>query len=411
MEKRGGALVDLDRAVLSQRMKTYFNAKIEWSSYSSLGGPLSQNAARFDAERCRNRVIKKKTFTENKIVRYLVRPFDIRFAYYSDVRPLWNEPRPQLWDQYKGGNQFLVTRPTRVADPEGVPFASRVVSATTMPFVAMRTTSRFRSRKPPKGCCRRIRVQIFPKKREPIWKRLEITEPPTGADLATYPCSRLLAALFDRKCHADYRLASDSASERECAPSKLGRVGSETDGPAGYRNGIPSVTGGSIAEHLRVIGLISAPNLKITARWGHNDSQGRVYPGQGQIKRRDWTETERGSLSAGFALLGLSEDRGFELFGRAIDVYLNDTTCWRAVPERVWEYYLGGYQVIKKWLSYREETVLGRALTTGEAREVTATVRRLASIVLMGDKLDANYTAVRDNAFQWQTTRVHTDIR
>jgi hypothetical protein len=29
------------------------------------------------------------------------------------------------------------------------------------------------------------------------------------------------------------------------------------------------------------------------------------------------------------------------------------------VPSRVWAYTLGGYQVIKKWLSYREHDVLG----------------------------------------------------
>jgi hypothetical protein len=27
---------------------------------------------------------------------------------------------------------------------------------------------------------------------------------------------------------------------------------------------------------------------------------------------------------------------------------------WRNVLARVWGYYIGGYQVIKKWLSYRE---------------------------------------------------------
>jgi hypothetical protein len=31
------------------------------------------------------------------------------------------------------------------------------------------------------------------------------------------------------------------------------------------------------------------------------------------------------------------------------------------VPPRVWDYTLGGYQVIKKWLNYREQSVLGRA--------------------------------------------------
>ena len=35
---------------------------------------------------------------------------------------------------------------------------------------------------------------------------------------------------------------------------------------------------------------------------------------------------------------------------------------WRNIPATVWTYNLGGYQVLKKWLSYREHDVsLGRA--------------------------------------------------
>jgi Type ISP C-terminal specificity domain len=84
-----------------------------------------------------------------------------------------------------------------------------------------------------------------------------------------------------------------------------------------------------------------------------------------------------------------------------MDVYLNGTTYWRAVPEQVWEFYIGGYQVIKKWLSYREDTLIRRPLTKEEARQVTAMVRRLAAIVLMTDELDANYVAVRDHTYSW----------
>ena len=87
--------------------------------------------------------------------------------------------------------------------------------------------------------------------------------------------------------------------------------------------------------------------------------------------------------------------------GHRSNVMLNEKTMWHTVPTNVWEYRIGGYQVIKKWLSYREEAVLGRALTKDEARDVTAMVRRLASIVLISDVLDANYHAIRDNAFPW----------
>ena len=67
----------------------------------------------------------------------------------------------------------------------------------------------------------------------------------------------------------------------------------------------------------------------------------------------------------------------------------------------MWAYTIGGYQVIKKWLSYREYELLGRPLHVDEAREVTNITRRIAAILLMEPALDANYRAVRENTYAW----------
>ena len=56
---------------------------------------------------------------------------------------------------------------------------------------------------------------------------------------------------------------------------------------------------------------------------------------------------------------------------RTFDVYLNGEAFWRNVPAAVWNYRLGGYQVLKKWLSYREHAILGRA---GEVTEEVTTL-------------------------------------
>lgn len=103
-------------------------------------------------------------------------------------------------------------------------------------------------------------------------------------------------------------------------------------------------------------------------------------------------------------MAGIGEARGFALLGGALDVHLNETNVWRGVPVAVWDYVIGGYLVIKKWLSYREEAILGRPLTTAEAREVTAMVGRLTALILLRDQLDANYVACRDNAYSWPAT-------
>ena len=44
---------------------------------------------------------------------------------------------------------------------------------------------------------------------------------------------------------------------------------------------------------------------------------------------------------------------------------------------------MGGYQVLKKWLSYRERAILGRALLPEEVQHFTDTARRIASILLL----------------------------
>jgi Type ISP C-terminal specificity domain len=164
---------------------------------------------------------------------------------------------------------------------------------------------------------------------------------------------------------------------------------------------IPTVTSGTTYEHLRVIGSLSSTDLKVKAGWGHKDKQGHVNPGQGRILTRTYTTMELGAISTGAAALKIKAARALELLGPPIDVFLNDTTCWKCIPSTVWEYAIGGYQVLKKWLSYREDSILGRPLSKEEAREVTGIARRITAIVLMTDELDTNYISARDDSFAW----------
>ena len=64
------------------------------------------------------------------------------------------------------------------------------------------------------------------------------------------------------------------------------------------------------------------------------------------------------------------------------DIYLNARAYWRNVPAGVWTYKLGGYQVLKKWLSYRERTILRRPLKPDEVQHFAETARRIAAILL-----------------------------
>jgi hypothetical protein len=70
----------------------------------------------------------------------------------------------------------------------------------------------------------------------------------------------------------------------------------------------------------------------------------------------------------------------------------------------VWSYTIGGYQVMKKWLSYRERVLLGRDLTPDEARYVMEMARRITAILLLEPALDANYERVKADTSEWPAT-------
>jgi hypothetical protein len=68
------------------------------------------------------------------------------------------------------------------------------------------------------------------------------------------------------------------------------------------------------------------------------------------------------------------------------------------VPAEVWSFTVGGYQVLKKWLTYRERDLLGRSITVDEARQLTATIRRIAGLLVLQAELDENYRLISEAA-------------
>jgi hypothetical protein len=178
---------------------------------------------------------------------------------------------------------------------------------------------------------------------------------------------------------------------------------------------VPGVTAGNIRPELRLMGPITMEgggqlqdsDLAVTAGWGHSGQNGVVMPGRGKLVERDYTPEELGSIRAGAEQLGLTLEDALAQLGRhTCDVYLNDLAYWRNIPIGVWEYVIGSYQVMKKWLSYRERPLLGRPLISAEVREVQAMARHIAAILLLQPALDANYQAVMAAIYPWPTSLV-----
>ena len=126
---------------------------------------------------------------------------------------------------------------------------------------------------------------------------------------------------------------------------------------------VPGVTTGTIRPELRTIAVLakrdggpaSGEDMALTAGWGRSARDSVVMPGRGSTAERGYGTAEA-TCASHRAVLG----------ERTLDVFLNPETYWRNVPAAVWDFTIGGYQVIKKWLSYRERTILGRPLAISE---------------------------------------------
>jgi hypothetical protein len=186
---------------------------------------------------------------------------------------------------------------------------------------------------------------------------------------------------------------------------------------------VKGVTANSIRAELKPIGNLSmvqgnaldpSRDLKIEAGWGHLGKEGVTMPGKGKLTERDYTEAERAAIAEGAAAISMTLEQALSVLGeKTCDVYLNGRACWKNIPAKVWEYTIGGYQVIKKWLSYREAKLLGRAITPDEAHYVRDMARRIAAICLMQPQLDANYAATQADLFVWEGIKetAHADAQ
>ena len=425
MEKRGGALIDIDRSALERRMRMYFDEAVSWETLDALGTGLTRDAARFDARRTRTRVQNLEVFNDSRLLRYALRPYDTRWCYYSPVRPLWNEPRPALWAQYWTGNEFFVTRPAVAADPEGLPvfYTSLLGDNDFQRGHSYYFPVRLRREVAPDPVANQADffehydfseleiVANLSERARSYLASLGVNNLDNSPDAASLIWLHALAIGYAPQYlveNADGiaidwpRIPLPDSGDMLRQSANLGRMiatllNTETD--------VVGVTSGSVREELRLLGQQVGGDLHVTAMWGYRQRSGVVMPGLGDARERPYRDNELAAIEQGAALRGLELDDALALLGdTTYDLYLNDSTCWSNVPSNVYGYVIGGYQVIKKWLSYRQADVLGRSLSAGEALEVVHMVRQIAAILLLQPTLNANYRAVKEAAYSWPDT-------
>ena len=424
MEKRAGALIDIDRDALEARMRDYFDPCLTWDEYRGRQAALTEDAARFSARAARAKATAAESFRPERLQQYTVRPFDNQWCYYTPVRPVWNEPRPTLWRQCFKGNAFVLSRVKPANSVEGAPMSyCRGLSddhllapdAVSFPLrLPSSPTSQgqglFDGGEPTANLSGPARAYLL---------KLGIKDPDGETLAADLIWMHALAvgyspAFLIENAHGirrDWpRVPLPATRELLESSAVLGRQIAALLDP---ESDVPGVNSGDTRAELRAIGAIAsasgkaldptAGDLAVNAGWGHAGKGGITMPGRGRSVERAYASDERAAIEAGAAAIGLSAEQVFALLGeRCLDVALNDRAYWRCVPSRVWEYTIGGYQVLKKWLSYRERDLLGRDLTSEEARYFTEVARRIAALLLLTPQLDDNYEATKSATYPWR---------
>ena len=386
---RDSFLIDVDLHRLRARISDYFDSDLSHEEVAQRHPSVMKSTRIFDARAVRDALLSRGGPVEEGFVPHAYRPFDTRWLYWEGEGGLLDRPRPEHMSHVFEGNLWLSSAQhlRKGATEPQTCFTQQIGSL----HLIERGASMF-----------------------PAWLRVAGWEPNNDETLCRHNLSadaeryldrigagvedlfyHVLAVLHDpvyREANAGAlrmewpripipgwpdgdedgvakRLVASAARGREMASllDSDTQIHGVTEGvlrPEIFTVAVPSTNDG---------GNIIGDDFKLTAGWGHFGQGEAVMPGQGRVVERSYTADERAALGNTIQTLGKT----------TLDIHLNDRAYWCNVPAAVWMYKLGGYQVLKKWLSYREYGVLDRAMTPEEVQHFTDTARRIVAILVL----------------------------
>ena len=433
---RDSFLVDVDQHRLRTRVSDYFNPDITHEEIARHQPAVMKSTKIFDAHEGRHALLRRGGPIESGFVRHAYRPFDTRWLYWESGSGLLDRPRPDYEPHVFEGNLWLVTqqKPRREWSPpqaishigclDLIDRGATCISAYVRDDGLVSSVTDGIHRRPnlsptAESYLERLGANVEdlfhhalavlhdPAYREANagalrmeWPRIPLPGWPDGAEdgaagelAASAARGRELAALLD----------SDTPVPGVTEPLPGAPAGSALR-PEIAAVAVPSTTDG---------GNMTGEDFALTEGWGHFGQGEAVMPGQGRVVERPYTTAERAALDKAAPTLGDTTSDPTNRAGTGnppttpappvpashvnpatgktaailgettFDIYLNDRAYWRNVPAAVWSYKLGGYQVLKKWLSYRERTILDRPLKPDEVHHFTNTARRITAILLL----------------------------
>ena len=384
---RDSFLVDIDLKRLKSRIVDYFNADL---SHEEIGRrfPVAMKettSVSVNAVSVRETRLARGSFGEASYLPYAHRPFDTRWIYWESDSGLLARPSPAFKPQVFDGNMFLEARQRESAEEFSRGTLVRHLAGdfgngrshfypAWLREEGLALDGEEEQRRPNLSVVAQRYLDSLGLGVEDLFHHaLAVLHDPSyrrdnaGAVRMEWPRIPLPGWPDGNTPGAAEELAVSAARGRELAAL----LDSETP--------VTGVTTGALRPEIASIavptttdgGNMAGDDFSVKARWGFHGQGEAVMPGQGRVEERPYTAEE------GTALGDLVDALGDTTF----DVYLNDRAYWRNVPVAVWNYKLGGYQVLKKWLSYRERKVLGRGMKPDEVQHFTDTARRIARIL------------------------------
>ena len=383
-------LIDIDLERLRTRVSDYFNGSLSHEDIERLYPAAMRSSTAFkvsDGRLVRQALLDRGGPIEDGFVRDAYRPFDNRWLYWEDDRRLLTAPSPDYWPHVFEGNMWLSSaQHLRKGAAEPQTCTAKHVGSF---HLIERGAAMFPAWLRDDG----LGVENGAMRRRPnLSPGAERYLDRLGLDVEDL-FHHVIATLHD----PGYRMANAGALRMEWpripipdwpdgvaagaadALAESASRGRELAALLDSDTAVFGVTMGTLRPELLAVAVPQATNdgnmagddFAVSAGWGHFGTGEAVMPGQGRVLERYYTEEERAALGDAIAILG----------DTTCDVYLNEHAYWLNVPAAVWNYQLGGYQVLKKWLSYRESKVLGRSLKSEEVEHFTETARRITAII------------------------------
>ena len=379
-------LVDVDSNRLRQRIADYFNESLSHEDIAHCYPEIMKDKAGFDARAVRTNLLQRGGANEGGFVRFAYRPFDTRWLYWEEDVNLLDRPRAEYMPHVFEDNLWMVfqnkARPnlspplviSNIGDQNQMNSGVHCIPA-GLAYDQRGTGENSVHVRPNLSNAAQSYLEHFGLNVMDLFHHaLAVLHDPTynrlNADALRAEGPRIpLPGWSDVRAKG---VAVELAQSAERGRKLAALLNPDTP--------VPGVTAFPLRSDIAAVAVptpidgqnMAGDDFMLGAGWGHFGRGSAIMPGSGSTVKRAYSGEERATLGSTCNILGTV----------TFDVYLNDRAFWSNVPDAVWNYRLGGFQVLKKWLSYREHAILLRRLLPEEVQHFSHIARRIAAILL-----------------------------